>query len=298
MLTIEDFVVLVYCVVDDAVAAVIARHGPLRARGFAPAVRDSEVITMVVVGEFLGIDTDEQIWEHFRRYWRPWFPALGSRSQFVRQAANLWRVIQLVHQGLAATLGAWADDVHVVDGVPMPICERTRAARCQRFRGLAATSYCAAKDRYYYGLKGHVLITADGVITALSVTAANTDERDAAWDLLDDIVGLLLGDKGYLSAFFKDHLRRGAIQLETPLRRNMHDPRPADQVGVLMTVRRRIETVIGQLTERLHLATVRARDVFHLTGRVARKVLAHTLGVLFNRQLGRDPLQFDGLLTA
>lgn len=297
MLTIEDFVVLVYCLIDDVVAA-LQQRCRLRTRGFAPALRDSEVITMVVVGEFLGIATDEQIWEHFRRHWRLWFPKLGSRSQFVRQAANLWRVIQLVHFGLASALGAWEDDVHIVDGVPMPVCELTRAGRCRRFRGLAARSYCAAKDRYYFGLKGHVLITAGGVITAIAVTPANADERTAVWDLVDGIVGLLLGDKGYISQFFRDCLRAGAIQLETPLRRNMQDSRPPDQVGALMTVRRRVETVIGQLTERLHLAAVHARDVFHLTGRVARKVLAHTLGVVVNRHLGREPLQFDGLLAA
>jgi len=297
MLTIEDFVVVVYCLIDDVVTA-LQRRVRLRSRGFAPALRDSEVLTMVVVGELLGIDTDEQIWEYFRRHWRAWFPTLGSRSQFVRQAANRWRVRQLVHHGLATVLGAWDDDVHVVDGVPMPLCELTRAARCKRFRGLAATSYCAAKGQYYFGLKGHVLITACGVITAITVTPANTDERDAAWDLVDGVVGLLLGDKGYISQFFRAGLRPGAIQLETPLRRNMKDPRPPAQIGVLMTVRRRIETVIGPLTERLHLATVRARDVFHLTGRVARTVLAHTLGVFINRQLGQEPLQFDGLLAA
>jgi IS5 family transposase len=297
MLTIQDFIVVVYCLIDDVVTALQIRY-PFRTRGFAPALRDSEVITMVVVGEFLGIDTDEQIWEYFCRHWRLWFPKLGSRSQFVRQAANLWHVIQLVHHGLATALGAWDDDIHIVDGVPMPICELTRAARCRRFRGIAATSYCAAKDRYYFGLKGHVLITAEGVITAITVTPANTDEREAAWDLVDGIMGLLLGDKGYISKFFRACLRTCEIQLETPLRRNMHDPRPSDQVGALMTVRRRIETVIGQLTERLHLATVRARDVLHLTGRIARKILAHTLGVLVNRQLGQEPLQFDAILAA
>lgn len=297
MLTIQDFIVVVYCLIDDVVTVLQARY-PFRTRGFAPALRDSEVITMIVVGEFLGIDTDEQIWEYFCRHWRAWFPKLGSRSQFVRQAANLWRVIQLVHHSLATALGAWDDDVHIVDGVPMPLCELTRASRCTRLCGIAAMSYCAAKDRYYFGLKGHVLITASGVITAITVTSANTDEREAAWDLVDSVVGLLLGDKGYISQFFRTCLKTVTIQLETPLRCNMHDPRPREQVGALMTVRRRVETVIGQLTERFHLATVRARDVFHLTGRIARKILAHTLGVFVNRQLNQELLQFDGILAA
>ena len=45
-------------------------------------------------------------------------------------------------------------------------------------------------------------------------------------------------------------------------------------------IRRRVETVIGQLTGPFHFEKIRARDVWHLTSRIARKVLAHTLGMI------------------
>jgi hypothetical protein len=35
----------------------------LRTRGFAPRLSDSEVITMELVGEFLGYAGDEAIWK-------------------------------------------------------------------------------------------------------------------------------------------------------------------------------------------------------------------------------------------
>jgi hypothetical protein len=34
-----------------------------------------------------------------------------------------------------------------------------------------------------------------------------------------------------------------------------------------------------------------------LTSRTARKVLSHTMGVYLNRTLGREPLQFEGLIA-
>jgi hypothetical protein len=43
--------------------------------------------------------------------------------------------------------------------------------------------------------------------------------------------------------------------------------------------RRRIETVIGQLTERFNAKRVWARDAWHCWSRSLRKVLAHTLFV-------------------
>ena len=39
-----------------------------------------QVLTTECVGEFLGIDTDRGLYEHFRRYWRDWFPALGRST--------------------------------------------------------------------------------------------------------------------------------------------------------------------------------------------------------------------------
>jgi hypothetical protein len=62
-------------------------------------------------------------------------------------------------------------------------------------------------------------------------------------------------------------------------------------------LRRLIETVNSQLAQRFHLERVRARDLWHLTSRVNRKILAHTLCCWLNRQLGRELLQFEGLVT-
>lgn len=37
-------------------------------------------------------------------------------------------------------------------------------------------------------------------------------------------------------------------------------------------------------------------DLWHFQHRLIRKVLAHTVGVFLNLQLGRQPLDLDGLL--
>jgi hypothetical protein len=58
----------------------------------------------------------------------------------------------------------------------------------------------------------------------------------------------------------------------------------------------RIETVIGQLTERFHIQKVRARDSWHLCNRLNRKILAHLVCSFINTRLSRPPIQFDGLV--
>lgn len=294
---LEEFIISVFCWVEQQFAEV-TQAVKLRQRGHQPRLSDSEVITMELVGEFLGYHGDKAIWAYFRRHWMAWFPALGDRTTFSRQAANLWRVKQVLHEQLVVNMGADTDECHVIDGFPMAVCKLARAPRTQVFKPEAAYGYCAAKDETYYGLKGHVLIDLRGVVTAMTVTAANCDERDAAYDMLSLIEGLLIGDKGYIRPQFKTDCDALGIDLQTPVRKNMAESRPPWFLRLLQRVRKRVETVISQLEQRFGLATTRARDPWHLTNRIARKILAHTLAVSFNLRLGREPLQFDGLVTS
>lgn len=296
MFSTEEFIIAVFCCVDDELKALTQGHR-IRTRGFKPALSDAEVMTMEIVGEYRGMDADTDIWEYFRDHWRCLFPNLRSRSSFVRQAANLWQYKQRLQQCLAAKLGAFEDDVHLVDGIPIPLCCITYAGRCRSFRGQAAYGYCAAKNEKFYGFHGHLQISAIGVITSFTLTPANGDEREALWDLLESIRGLLIGDKGYISQTLRQELARNGIDLQTALRSNMQDARPKWWVRLLQAVRRLIETVNGQLAVRFHMEQVRARDLWHLTSRFNRKVLAHTVCCFLNRLYGRELLKFDGLIT-
>jgi IS5 family transposase len=296
MCSIEEFIIAVFCCVDDALSG-LTQGRPIRAKGFAPALSDSEVLTMEIVGEYQGIDADQAIWQYVRHHWLPWFPALGSRSTFVRQAANLWQYKELLQQRLAAQLGAFSDAVHLVDGIPIPLCGFGRAPSCRSFKGIAAYGYCAAKKQTDYGFHGHLLISATGVITRFTLTPANGNEREALWEMVDSIDGLLVGDKGYLSAPLQHELRQVGIALETALRSNMHDWRDPAWVALLKRLRRLIETVIGQLVERFSMEKVWARDLWHLTSRINRKLLAHTVGRWLNR-LSASPLRFEQLVAA
>lgn len=51
---------------------------------------------MEAVRELGGYDGDKAIWAYFRRHRRSWFPGLGARMNFLHQAANLWRVKQIL----------------------------------------------------------------------------------------------------------------------------------------------------------------------------------------------------------
>ena len=85
-MSLEDFIITVYCLVAD-IYDQLPDTGQFRSRGFAPALSDGEVITMEIIGEFLGIDADKAICHYFKSHWMQWFPGLGSRQNFAKQAA-------------------------------------------------------------------------------------------------------------------------------------------------------------------------------------------------------------------
>lgn len=126
---------------------------------------------------------------------------------------------------------------------------------------------------------------------------AHVDERDVCPELIEKLRGVLLGDKGYIRPELQKFLQSTGVYLQTPLRENMQDDRPKEFLNWLMSTRRLIETVIGQLTERFHIERIRARDVWHQASRFWRKLLAHTVCVRVNIERGNEPLQFEQLIT-
>ena len=292
---IENFIINVFCVVDELISAV----APVKIlqRGFKPQLSDSEVITMEIVAEFLGIDTDKQILEYFSHHWKSWFPNDGSRSNFSRQTANLWQIKQGMQGKLSARLNGICAPVHMMDGFPIPVCRISRAHRSKNFQGVASFGYGASKKEKCWGFKENVVINSQGVIVAVTVALAPIDERHSMFEAIDKLTALLIGDRGFIGTELQEELKKFEIDLQTPRRNNMRENRPPAFVKWLKSTRRLIETVIGQLSDRFKIEKVRARDIWHLTGRIDRKVLAHTVGMLINKQIGNEPLQFDCLLA-
>ena len=291
----EEFITRVYCVVDDFFRALTAGK-QVRRRGPQPNLTDAEVITMQVVGEFLGMDGDKNIWAYFSCNWRSLFPAIGDRTTFVKQLGNLWYWVERMQQEISRNLGGFSDNTHITDGFPVPVCNFKRAYFAKTFKTSAAYGYCAAKGSTYYGFKGHLVINREGVVSNFCFAAANIDERDVVIENVDGITGRLLGDKGLSRLQLSKDLDAKGIRLEHPLRLNMKEIRSDEEINKLKNQRRLVETVIGQLTERFNIEKVRARNIFRLGIRFTRKILAHTIAIFINIQMGRPALRFEGIV--
>ncbi|MBY0272703.1 MAG: IS982 family transposase [Alphaproteobacteria bacterium] len=144
-------------------------------------------------------------------------------------------------------------------------------------RGVQASfGYCAAKDQKYFGFKGHLVMHISGLILSYEMAAANIDERDVLPELTHNYKGLMIADKDLLRPSLKEELRDHGLDLQTPLRDNMVDTRPKEWVQQIISLRRTIETVISQLADRFQIQPIKAKDLWHLSAKAGRKILAHT----------------------
>jgi hypothetical protein len=293
----DYFIILVYCLVCEHYA-IIAAQFPIRRGGFAPELTDEEVITIEICGEYFKLHTDLDIFAYFRAHYQPWFPRLRDRTLFVRQAANLWQVKAAIQQRLTQVSGQADDPVQVIDTLPLPVCGYTRSSRDRCFKPEADYGHCAAKDLDYYGFKLGLRIARSGMITHFPMLPARPHDLHLLADLVAGMRGIVPADKGFIDAWRQALLEeRQAIGVVTPPRKRMTTTRPPRLLVACNHIRKRVETVGAHLTERFAVARIRVHDLWHFQHRLIRKVLAHTVGVFLNLQLGRPPLDLAGLVA-
>jgi hypothetical protein len=190
---ITTFIIASFCLIDDQLTG-----RRLRGRGPQPTLKDSEVLTMEVVGEYLGLDEDKAIYAHFRQHFADWFPGLLEidRTTFVRQAANLWKVKQELWQILIQRI---SHDPYfsIVDSFPVPVCRFARVNRSRLYAPVAAYDHAEVARQTYFGFRAHVRLAWPGVIVGCTVAPANIHDIEGAAELLGGVSGFALGDRNY-----------------------------------------------------------------------------------------------------
>ena len=120
---LDDFITTTFVIVEDFIKERFPAR-QLRQRGFLPKLSDSEVITMEIVGEYLGLSTAKAIHKYFKRHWLNWFPHIPHRTNFVRQCANLWKVKEKFFYYLTKHCDKF---IQIIDSMPLEVCKFPRA---------------------------------------------------------------------------------------------------------------------------------------------------------------------------
>ena len=177
-LDLDTFLVTVYCTVDDLYRGEYAAAKPRRP-GKKPELTDSEVLTLMVLGQWHPRRSERAFVRYAARHWRGYFPRLLSPSAFNRRARDLCGVLcQLgpaIAQQVEQQVGAGAYEV--LDGVPVPLMRRCRGERHRLFAAEASLG-CGGSDReWYYGVQLLGSVSPHGVLTGWLIGPAHTEER-------------------------------------------------------------------------------------------------------------------------
>ena len=286
-----DLCTYLYVLTDEAYREVAApydtRPGP------TAAFTDSELITLTLAAELVGLAAETRFLAYVRRNHRALFPLLPERSRYNRRRRCLVEVTNRIRSAIMArlwrVLAAEGHDLCVVDSVPVPVVGYHHAAGDHRWWGEADFGRVPSKKQHVYGFKLHLLISHSGLILDFALAPANHNDGTLTAQLLTDKAGLtVLGDKGYINGPLQAHLAtEDDLTLLTPKRKNQLAQLPAALTRAINHFRQVIETVNSQLVEQFQLQRNRAKSVSGLCARVQAKLAAHTFGLYLNHLLGR-----------
>jgi hypothetical protein len=294
-MSVETFLTVLYCVVDE----LYQKHAKTFLAGKVgckPEFTDSEVLTLMIAQHWCGFQKEAPFLRFIHNNYLALFPRLLDQSQFNRRAKNLCWLLNGLRHEILKQMGALQEEVRLIDGTPVHVRHWRRFGKTHLMMPEAALGYCAAKKETFYGYRLVVMTTTDGVITDWELIPGNADEREAAWDMLYEYVGLsCLGDKGFLERLRAQVLEEDReVVLRTPKRKNQKEQNPAGWDAEMNRVRRRIETLFSQSKDGFGLEKPFARSLWGLISRVIAKLTGMTIAAWFNKQNGRSPLVLAG----
>lgn len=286
--TFEDFILTTYVIIDElyhqfALPEVAKRRHVLDAK-----LSDSEIITISLCGELLGVDSENAWFSFVKKNYRHLFPRLCSRSRFNRTRRALMQTTELLRQKMLSVFPVPVSSYCIIDSFPLAVCKFGRARYCKTFRSQGADyGKCPSKKETYFGYKVHALVTLEGYITAFEITPASTDDREGLRDLVDNCSNItILADKGYVGEKLMQEMQEQTICLFALKRSNSKENWPKSVRQLIFKLRRRVETVFSQLSGQLNAERVLAKSFQGLCTRLVNKVLAYNLCIALNSIFG------------
>lgn len=189
----------------------------------------------------------------------------------------LWYVLTMIGDLLSN------GSIFAIDSMPLPVCKRVRAKRCQKVKEKQFWGYCAAKDEYFFGWRLHLICDDQGIPVAFEMLPASWHDLVPLQELLALLPpgSQVVADKGYVSQ--KDEIicyHYGNVRLIPRYRKGMRISNTKHQTRLLNTYRSMIETVNSQL-EKMGIQRLHART----NNGFAIKVLASLIALTFNNIL-------------
>jgi len=305
----EEVFTIVLTVVDDAYKKLFVNQAYFRrSPNAAPAFTDSEVLTLALVQELAGYESQHAWWEYVNKNYRYLFPKLCDRTRYGRRLRRLRTGLELLRRQFVFLTGADLNQLRVVDSFPISLCHLRRLSGSTRpFEYWASVGYCASKKESFYGLRLHVMTDARGIVVGYVLSAGHVHDTKGLAFLLTDLAQIeplleraitLLGDKGYVGAQLAQQLKAEfGVELLAMQREYEPEYGPTAYNELVGAARKIVETTISVLTGVMHANWTYARSLQGLLTNLVAKVTALTLGNYLNLLMGEPVLQVSSIVN-
>jgi hypothetical protein len=266
----NDTITTIYCLCDDFLK-VMHHRDDSRVR-----LSSAEVMTVpLVAATFFGGNIDKtRVFLSEYGY----MPKMISKSHLNRR---LHALDPALWQGLFALLAELfknkrhdSDRTYAVDSLPVPACDNIRIRRCRLYplggddaTNAAFRGYIASKQRYFYGLRVHLVVTGAGEPVEFALAAGSEADVTVFKDLELDLPegSIIYADKAYTDYEHEDLLEEIGLHLKAQRKKNSKRPLSAWEEFLGKPIRQYIETVFSRLTnffpKKIHAVTPRGFEL-------------------------------------
>lgn len=293
-ISIEELFLITYVLVDSW----YQQKGKYlwgRRAGTKATFSDSEMLTLMLAIDFFEFTSERRYRAFVQANYLALFPNLLDQSQYNRRARSLRFLLNELRKAWAMELGIGWENHFLLDTTPVPVVGYRRDKSHSHFRGSAGYGYCAARRLHYYGYKLVMLTTLAGIPYSFELVPANTDEREAADEILDTLPrgSNAWSDKGFLDADWQATWQVERIFVWTAKRDNQLLQNPPQFDQLLNQVRERIEGAFDLLKEGgRSVEKTLALTVDGLCARIIAKISSVTFRLFLRKFLGIDVLAY------
>src|SRR5215212_3049965 len=267
-------IILVYCLCADLLIALHHNEDP------QCRMSDAEMMTTAIVAALYFGGKYERARELLQE--QGYIPQMVSKSPLSRRLHRLETLLLTLFRVLGESFKELNEEsVYIIDSAPVAVCDNIRIRRNKIYGDEAHRGYQASKQRYFYGVKIHRLVTKDHQPVEFFLSPGAFSDTDALTQFDFDLPegSQVFADKAYTHYVVEDILDEADIQLVPDRKKNSKRPMPPWLRFFLRHYRNQVETA-GSLIERLLPKSIHAVTAKGFELKVILFVLASSINCL------------------
>jgi len=278
--SLEEAVTVLFCLIDDAYAALNPKGR--RSHESLKRLSDSEVITLALLQQLRGLESERSFLRDAQRFLSHLFPGVAGMhpSSLHRRVRKLRRFLEPLRRCILHELVGDPETLLIDSTLLAVLHPRQVKHSAAGFEGAAWAKWGSFA---VYGVKLHMLCATNRIPVSYELTAANVADVLLVRELLseagvldeDGLARRLFGDLAYRGGALAEELAQRGTLLAT----EKADRRPP--------IRQQVEVCFAVLKGIFGMDGTLAKTLTGLVTRIAAKVTAYTYGCYVNRTLGR-----------